>query len=43
MYRSEHWTVVEGTANITLNNKIIVLKIEYFLKKYDMIISQRIN
>ncbi len=26
MYRSEHWTVVEGSANITLNNKTIVLK-----------------
>ena len=26
MYRSEHWTVVEGIANITLNNKIIVFK-----------------
>ena len=26
MYRSEHWTIVQGVANITLNKKSIVLK-----------------
>ena len=26
MYRSEHWTVVQGVASITLNKKHIVLK-----------------
>ena len=25
-YRSEHWVIVEGTAKVTINNKINILK-----------------